>query len=250
MGVNYRVWVIPKQRSFRPLADQVANLANALREGEWVPKPDAAGPHSKILELLPSDKPTGLKPVRTHAFTEEAITPGWVEFHSQHELVLHWSVQNQKAAGVQFPFVFDPYPDSGPPYFQMSLILGDEYFHFTGENVMDFEEQATRCECGEQMAYWTGWAQGAPSQRIHRICPQCGRNFDVSGISCDVIEGWTGEHRPLAGGLTFRFGLLVDCHKYWPHEEELGKRYHLRPDFLELWHKHIGVPFEIVVTFD
>src|SRR5262249_54073595 len=140
--------------------------------------------------------------------------------------------------------------DSGPPYFHLSLILGDDYFHHTGENVTDFQEEATRCVCGEQLAHWPGWAYGAASQRVRRICPQCGHRFDISGISCEVIDGWTGEHQPLQGGLTFRFALVVDCHKYWPREEETGRRYLLRPEFLELWYAHLNVPFELVVTFD
>lgn len=100
------------------------------------------------------------------------------------------------------------------------------------------------------MVYYTGWAHGPRSGRIHRICPSCGSNFDPCSATCKILDGWRGEPHPLKGGLTFRFALVVDCHKYWPHEEEALKRFELRQDFLDLWRTHIGVPFERVVTVD
>src|SRR5437660_11889244 len=115
---------------------------------------------------------------------------------------------------------------------------------------MTLEEPTTTCQCGKQLADVTGWTHRAGAGRIQRECPKSGRNLDLSEIACDVLEGWTGKPTPLNGGLTFRFALLVDCHKYWPHEEEEGRRFSLRPEFLDLWHTYIGVPFEVVVTFD
>jgi hypothetical protein len=250
MGVDYVVWIIPKQREFRASAEQVADLANALRDGGWVPKPGAAGQKSKAIELLPGNGSEGNKPARIEDFESAPFTPGWVEFRSQHEFVMDWHVQNLREAGVEYPFVFDPYPDSGPPYFYVRLILGQDYFYWTGENVMPFADTATKCACGEQLAYWTGWAHGVGSQRIHHKCPNCGRGFDPSGKSCRLIDGWTGVSSQLPGGLTFRFALVVDCHKYFPSDEEAGRRFHLKEEFLDLWRKFIGVPFELVITAD
>jgi hypothetical protein len=251
MGINYRVWIIPKQRTYRPDAEQVASLANALRYGRWVPQPQAPGQRSHLFELLPGESVAGKKPFRLQAFDSEPFTPGWVEFHSQHEMVMDWHVQNLRDAAVQYPFTFDPYPDSGPPYFYVRVVLGnDDYFHWTGENVGEFEEAATKCVCGEQLAFWTGWAQGVGSQRIHAICPKCERAFDPSKSKCEVRDGWTGAATSLLGGLTFRFALVVDCHKYFPREEHEGRRFDLRVEFLDLWREFIGVPFELVATFD
>jgi hypothetical protein len=250
MGVDYRVWIFPKQRGFRPGAEQLSGLANALRDGCWVPKPEAPGQLSRFSELLPGNSETRIKPTRTEKFGSEPFSPSWIEFHSEHELVMDWYVRNQKEAGVQYPFVFDPYPDSGRPYFYIRLISGHEYFYWIGENVAPFDDADTTCVCGDQLAYWTGYADGVGSQRIHYICPKCARCFDPSAKTCQILDGWTGEPAPLLGGLTFRFALVVDCHKYWPREEEAGRRFHLRSEFLDLWHKFIGVPFEQVVTFD
>ncbi len=250
MGVDYCVWIIPQPRAFRPNANQVASLANALREGRWAPSPGAKHQRSAIFELLAGELTSGKKPGRTYQFDEQPITAGWVEFHSQHELVLDWWINDSDAAGVQFPFDFDPFPDSGPPYFGVSLVLGQDYFSWTGENVTEVNERSTQCTCGNQLAHRTGYAQSAGSERIYRICPKCGREFDPSALTCDVIDGWTGQRSPLEGGLTYRFGMIVNCHKYWPREEEEGRRFKLRPEFLDLWRTHIGVPFDYVVTFD
>jgi hypothetical protein len=204
MSVDYQVWIIPKERSFRPSADQVANLANALRDGAWVPGPEAPGQHSMILELLPGGSELAKTPALVHKFDPKPFTGSWVDSFSRNELVLDWGVNEMVAAGVQYPFVFDPYPDSGPPYFYVYVILGDDYFYYVGENVMPFDEEATKCPCGEQLAYRTGYAAGVPAQRIHRQCPKCQLTFDPSGIACDVLDGWTGQPSPLLGGLTFR----------------------------------------------
>ena len=250
MGVDCRFWVIPQRRGFFPSAEQVAAIANALRDGGWVPKPEAPGQRSQAIELLPGNSVAGRKPSRIQEFKSEPFTPSWVKDHCQHELVMDWDVQNLRDAGVQYPFVFDPYPDSPATYFYVRLILGHDYFYWTGENVMPFDETATKCVCEEQLSYSTGWAHGVGSQRIHRTCPQCGRGFDPSARACDVLDGWTGVSTPLLGGLTFCFGLVVDCHKHFPREEEAGRRFQLRTEFLRLWRTFIGVPYELVVTFD
>lgn len=153
MGVDYRVWIFPQQREFRPSAEHVAALANALRDGGWVPTPEAPGQRSQVIELLPGNNVAGKKPAKIHEFDNEPFTPSWVESHCQHELVMHWDVQDLREAGVQYPFVFDPYPNSGPPYFYIRLILGNDYFYWTGENVMPFDEAATECTCEEQLSY-------------------------------------------------------------------------------------------------
>lgn len=250
MGVDCCFWIIPKDRTFRASASQFANLANALREGGWVPKPEAGGQSSKAWELLPGGEVVRKKPSNAHELDSRPFTSDWVDRLSQHELVLGWGVTNMIEAGVKYPFVFDPDPDGGPPYFYIYLIRGDGYFHYAGETVMPFPEQATKCDCGEQLSYWTGYAAGVGSGRIHHKCPKCGRVFDPSGIICDIQDGWTGETSPLRGGLTFRFAMAVNCHKYFPHEEEAARRFHLLPEFLELWRIHVNCPLEEVVTYD
>jgi hypothetical protein len=251
MGVEHRVWIIPQARAFHPTAEQVANFANALREGNWVPRPAAQEQRSKAIELLPGiEGPLKKRPIRTEEFTAEPFTSAWVESHNQHELMLEWRVDNMSKAGVQYPFVFDPFPGERPPYFDIQLLLGDEYFSYSGENVMPFADQTTQCECGEQLAYDGGWSPVPVFSRIHRICPQCGRTFDPSDITCDVLDGFTGEPEPLVGGLAFRFALVVDCGKYYPREKEAMRRFDLRPEFLDLWRTHIRVSFEQVRTWD
>jgi hypothetical protein len=124
MGVDYVAWVIPKERLFLPNAQQFADLANALRDGNWVPGTDAPGQGSEIRELLPSANINSKrKPAMVSRFGCEPFAATWVEFHIRHELILEWNVRDSSLAGVQFPFVFLPYPDSGHTYFCTRLIL-------------------------------------------------------------------------------------------------------------------------------
>jgi hypothetical protein len=252
MGVSYRVWIIPSHRPFRPTVAQFADLANALRESNWVPASGSSGHISTQYELLPGS-PIGHRykqPERAQPLTAERFTPGWIDFYSQHELVLDWYIHNAREARVEFPFAYDPYPDSERQYFSVRLVLGPNYFHWVGDTVMPFGEHQTVCKCSKQLAYATGWAAGLDSGRILYVCPQCGRNFDTSEISCEALEGKKGKSYVLAGGLTFRFGLVVDCQKYFPHDEEDLRKFVLRTEFLALWDLHIGTPFEQIATFD
>jgi len=209
--------------------------------------PEAAGQRSSAFELLPEEDAAGRKLRRPEPFLPAVIDPEWIELHAQREFVMEWWVDDAEEAAVRFPFVFVPYPET-PQYFGIRVISGPEYFYWTGENVTPLGDSATNCKCGEQLAYWTGFAAGIPAQRIHRQCPTCNRTFDPVDTSCDVLDAWTGKPRALPGGLTFGFGLQVDCHKNFPHDEEGFRRFCLHDAFLELWRTHVAVPYDVVET--
>jgi hypothetical protein len=248
MGVDYRVWLVPKDRAFKPNAEQIAALANALREGGWVPQPDAAAQRSNLLELLPGGGLIEGKPFRSEPFQETRFEPSWVAFHSDHELVFEWWVNDATQSHVQFPFTFVPYPESGFTYFGVSLIIGPEYFYEMADNVMPFPESETQCHCGEQLAYETDDLSGLPPHRIRPKCPKCGGAFDVSKASAEIMDVFTGERRSVAGGLAFRFSLQIDAHKNFPSEEAEFRRYQLKDGIHALWRAHIATPYEIIDT--
>jgi hypothetical protein len=249
MGVDYRVWLVPKERSFKPSADRIPALANALYDGNWVPLPEAQGHRSRIVELMPGHDSKNVKPHRSEPISPTRFESSWVEFHNQHELAFEWWVDDAEASGVQFPFNFVPYPESGHTYFGIRLMSGSEYFYWTGETVMEFGVSETQCQCGKQLAYW-GFAPGLPSQRIIRQCPACDSTFDVSKLAAGIQDCWTGEERLVNGGLAFRFALQVDCHKNFPHEENEFRRFRLKDSIQELWQSHISVPYEMIDTAD
>ncbi len=251
MGVDCLVWVVPKDRSYRPSAEKVANLANSLRAGRWVPMPDASGQKSNIREIssIKENPSQRLAEIKT-PFEREPLTAFLIESRSKNELILDWSVNDIKAANVRFPFAFVPYPKSPSNYFRVTIDLGLDYFYKTGENMMPFEPGALQCQCSRSLEYETGWTPGLSSSRIHHSCPNCGKEFDPSKATCEILDGWTGEPSLLIGGLAFRFALIVDCHKNWPQEEERSRQYHLQPEFLDLWRSNIGVAFDIVTTYD
>lgn len=250
MGIDYRVWLVSKDRAYRPDPKQIADLANGLRQNKWVPEPDADEQRSNLLELLSEGGPIGRKPCRSEPFEATPFEPGWVAFHSDHELVFTWWVNDAIKSRVQFPFNFVPYPESGLTYFGVRIIIGPEYFYETAENVMPFHESDTQCCCGEQLAYWTGAVPGVPSQRIRLNCPKCGTAFDVSRSSAEILDAFTGERRSVAGGLAFRFALQIDAHKNFPHEEAQFRQYKLNKGIHELWRAHIKTAYEIIETAD
>ena len=106
MGVEYKVWIVPHQRTFRPTAEQVASLANSLCESGWVPKQEVVPRSLQISELLPGNSDFGEKPGWAKEMAPGRFTPDWVAFHSQRELVVRWRVNNMLEAGVQYPSVF------------------------------------------------------------------------------------------------------------------------------------------------
>lgn len=250
MGVELKIWVVPRSRVFRPEPVQVANLVNALREGQWVPEHDAPEQKSQIVEILPGiEGSSNKKPIRSRPFDANPFTAASVEATSENELMLEWSVNNQREAGVQYPFVFDPDRDSGSAYFDIRLMLGHDYFYETDECIVPFPDNALRCKCGQKLAYRTGSARHLDPQRISFRCPKCSTIFDPSSLEYEYQDGLTGNTSLLKGGGAFRFCLQVDCGKYWPHDEEATRGFNLRPDVLELWRTHLAVPYDQIMTF-
>jgi hypothetical protein len=250
VGVELKIWVAPRVRSFRPEAGQFAGLVNALREGQWVPKHDANEQKSQIVELLPGTEGSGnKKPIRTYPFDANPITAASIEAKSANELMLEWSVNNQREAGVQYPFVFDPDPDSGSAYFDLRLMLGNDYFYEIDECIAPFADSALRCKCGQKLEYTTGSARHLGSERISHRCPKCTTVFDPSGLVYEYQDGLTGDTSSRQGGAAFRFCVQVDCGKYWPQDEEATRGFNLRDDFLEVWRVHLGVPYDQIMTF-
>ena len=248
MGVELQVWLIPKSRSFHPTLEQFAALANALKTARWLPSVGAEGQRTRMLELLPgSEGPVSKKPTRVHERDDRPLTAAWLETLAEHEIVLEWNIDNVMEAGVEYPFQFDPDPDSGPPYFAVRMFLGNDYFYETNECVTPFDEQGTHCKCGEQLVYDTGWSGVIGGSRIHHLCPGCGSEFDTSEITSEVLDVWTGEPS-VSGGMAFRFAIQVDCGKHFPHDEEEARRFKLRAEFLAIWEEKIGVPFEVVLA--
>src|ERR1051326_1394761 len=109
MSVELQIWVVPKQRGFRPSLEQVAALANSLQQQKWVPSADAPGQRQRVLELLPGEEgPISKKPMREHARGDKPFTAAWLECLAEHEVLLEWNVDDSAEAGVQYPFTFDP----------------------------------------------------------------------------------------------------------------------------------------------
>lgn len=90
--------------------------------------------------------------MREHVRGDKEFTASWLECLAEHEACLEWNVDNVAEAGMKYPFVFDPYPDSGPPYFGIRFFWAHDYVYETNECVMPFDERETTCSCGEQLA--------------------------------------------------------------------------------------------------
>ena len=188
MGVDYVVWIVPKDRSFRPTADRVANLVNALRDSKWAPMPDAPQQNSAILEILPSQSIMKQLPRYSMKFEPDPFVPSWIEFHGQHELAFEWYIHDASSAGVRFPFVFVP---GDYQYFSLMVVLGSDYFYERGNSLMPFEAGETICECSHELAYQTGWLPSVHSERIYYVCPDCSEKYDPSRLSCRMTDWWT-----------------------------------------------------------
>jgi hypothetical protein len=243
MGVECKQYLIPKPNSFRPDAKCLSALIDALVRERWIhaptPKPAGRAKGGLVNGLFwkrSTNIRTGLKPIP--AIPSEAELAAMPE-----ELFLTSLVDSGEDAGLRHPLATGaPYEES---YWELNIHVSDDYIYHVSDIVDPFD--GVVCKCGEALVYDPGGGDVFYSQRIRYTCPSCGKTFDPSRRPAIVRDGWTGEETKVTGGAAYRFAVVADFGKCWPHDATDGIELHA--DLVKLCHRITGKKFYQITDF-
>lgn len=248
MGVEYRHYLVPEDRTFAPDAGGIARLVEALRARRWILTPE----HPAFLaqhaarEKIPAHEATGGYALRTvdnpgaprmlkladHAIAAPIpVTADWISSlrtptstdPQRDELALVFTVDSGDegfdGAAIAYPFAAGE-DESG--YHDVVIHASRDFVHHASESMDPID---TLCTCGQDLAYQPDpynldvWLAIRHEERIRARCPRCASPFNPSQRRSSRRDSGTGKPLPpLAGGGAYRFALLVDCGKGWPRD--------------------------------
>lgn len=265
MGTEYKLFVVPRDRTWRPDAAALIRLLDVLREERWLPRDEQLDVGD---DALAEEEERDFSPPTAFVYVEDqestlplGVDPAWVEERSAGELTLMWNVDEYAHIDLRYPFTRRDRPYN---FCEISIHLTQDYV-FEPEHTLFHAFQPPRrprffgwfqrkpaepvfpgipCACGARLDYtrpkW-GWVS---YERIRRHCESCGAPFDPTGLPATVQDGY-GHTAKIPGGCTYRFALIFDCQKSIPSE----RAFTLHPDLISLIERHFGQGFETVSEY-
>jgi len=244
MGVEYCVYLLPRDNTVRPSPGAVAKLIEAWVAHRYVRAPnDAKARESVKFHYRPDEhakqsgayvetepgKPRPLPLVEPLAAMREVLTAP--------EVIIVWPIHDTMALGLDYPL--DRIPDMGDPkrgpYLDLRLEISDDFVDRGSECIDGL--YAARCTCGRDLRYHLDHDLFYAG-RIKRLCPTCGAAFRPQDHETIVGDGMTGERTSIAGGATSRFAIVVDCGKAWNRDAPTSVL--AKPTFVTLCETSLG----------
>jgi hypothetical protein len=233
MGVEKKVYVIPRNNSFRPPAGALAGFVERLRQDDWVADP--ARPWFGNLTF------TGMKDHKHAKATGGYVErPGHLKDDTRYSPLplarsdmdrlfaeieredrrVRWPVSPQGGrTGLHYPLNAPPPISLDEAHYNVELWLANEHVYVTSETIEPFPNTACRCGASleqndeDPLFYAT---------RLRTRCDACGALTDVSERLATWHDPGTNAMRRIPGGATFRFALVIDCSKCWPNPPAFG----------------------------
>ena len=221
MGVEYRQVLVPRDNTVRPDPDTLRRLLAALRANAFISD-----------ELI----------VRT-AEAEDDATISSLSLSSRGECILSWRVEDHVAEKLNYPLTPEFKADDHGGYYDFELLLSDDFVAEDGESI---DPISTNCVCGHDLAY-------EPDEdifyagRIRRVCPQCRASYRPQDHETIIRDGFTGEESHIAGGLTYRFAISINCGKCW--DQNATKNPTTDRSLLALCEEIVGAQFYSINLF-
>jgi hypothetical protein len=188
MGVECSYYFLPRPNTFHPTGDQVRHFVDLLRTEGWVwAEPDAGEEGTRLggpattetlsvadgLRLLP---PSGV-PAR--------------------DLCFSWNFSHWDKTQARFPFMVEPDPAQGFPYWYYDLqlhVMAGGYFAHEGAETVELLDD-TRCSCGQELD-WLNVDDAWHARRRPARPPAKGMGPEAAYD----VEGFRALYREFFGG--------------------------------------------------
>ena len=198
MGVEYRQFLVPADRSLPATRERLSLLIGGLVDGGWLPRDGA---------VQTIDDSWDSRPV------EDPLAAGVRALEAEDDLLLRWSIQGRT--------------DLRDPAVRARRWEADNYYAIEIHACRDYVQAGLeivemldpRCTCSADV---TTEVQGEPLwPRLLTHCRECHRPFDPGAQMVEARNGFTGEPWPLPGGGAYRFAVVLDCGKgfFWRMNE-------------------------------
>jgi len=201
LGVEFRVYLIPRDNTIRPGGVAVSRLIASLRHERFV--------HGDLTRRTTSMRAG-----------DKSISDVDVAALEAGEVLAFFQTRDHLQENLQHPLV-SPYVDGDEGgYCDLEFRFSDDFVANGNEYIDPIDET---CRCGTVLGYWP--EDGAPdlfySGRIHRVGPRCGEAFKPQERLAAARNAMTGDNKPpIRGGLTYRFAIVVDCGKSRPMDAD------------------------------
>jgi hypothetical protein len=228
MGVEFKLYLIPRDNTFRPDAATAERLSRALTEANFA---------------------TGARFVRDGSGEREAATVNY----DQPEMIVGWHIEDHLAQRLVHPLepeLIVSYEVKGEikthgGYYELELHFAEDFVTSPSEIIDQID---ATCECGTGLEYDPPLERDVfYSSRIRRVCPECGEPFRPQDHAAFTRHPFTGEEGELAAGVTYRFAIVVDCGKGWVHDAPAPPS--AQPAFRAACEGALGVPLYEVGYF-
>ena len=246
MGVESKFYILPETSHYRPDPTKVRQSIQAFRTSGFLcdPKSPAFTESTHRAYQATSDFEGFYWKLRSGSERSNGSLDSLERLladRPESEVLVEWPNSNLKLSGLKYPLTVIPGPDD--MYYDVEIHLTEQTVYHTSEIIDPFEE--ITCSCGSEIE------QFEPSDRclfydprLPNHCPSCGTLMNYATLPMMVHDGWTGDESEAAGGVTYRFAIIVDCGKYWPESEAA-----VAPEFLAIVEQTLGITTRVFRDF-
>jgi hypothetical protein len=222
MGVESNFYILPDNSRFRPSAVQVRELITRFRAASYLCDPHAPSFVPAMHQCrLPPNASADFEGFRWQIGREKGAgtLPELEKRLAQYadsDIRLRWRTSDLAKSGLKYPLSNLPAPDE--VYYDVEIHLASDTVYQTSEIIEPFAE-TLYCDCGATLACQDSADHDIfCCERLPNDCSACLKATDYSKLPMTFRDGWTGEEIQGAGGLTYRFCVMINCGKMIPEQ--------------------------------
>jgi hypothetical protein len=231
VGVEYRHFVLPSDRTTALSPELAEKLVSALLDDGWLPRAAGGAASYPFVEDPDADEQPAYAHVRAGSQLSRVPAHPSAEWFADlpPDAQLIWLTDDVVASGMRYPFTCPEYSDaslavivqrSADYAFDPALTEFDVYrptlLQRLSRRLRGDRDNPIRCpRCTERLDYPAFPGDPIAVMRIRFQCGHCGGTFDPSGLDATAFES-SGRASRMKGGIVHRFAVIFDCEKSVP----------------------------------
>lgn len=203
MSLSLRHFLIPRDNTHRPEAQELSQLVESWGEHGYIASP---GTRAYALIAQQAEPSAG--------WSEAMIRrePGPFEFWAppssgqpwpEPDCEVTWPMDNAHRLGLRQPLDVEL---SGEISYALDICLADDFVQLVSAVDAMVDDH---CRCGERLGYHAG-PTALFKVRVRRSCPRCGEAFRPQERLAQYLDPFSGSSKQLAGGACHRFAIVAD----------------------------------------